>query len=748
MAVPNRYGMRRFLVALAFTAALPPLATVAAAGAPPDAWTPIAYPVPLAAAGPALPGEHERLARCDVRDELVLPAGYISEIVALGGQRIGAPGHEVRIGTSGDFAGLVPRRGHPGEYFCLWNHEYIAARPWMQAVQEDFGLDLAPSGRLGRAALIGLRVDFQDPQVLACYDAELLSGARRICRLAMEDVGFSVLHLRATAEGGLALITNSALHRRVHATGRVNIDPTTPLRMDGPVAALGIPLSGTLQNCSGCVTPWGTVLTCEENFQSDLPDQVDARGAVAATLRRTFEASGQPSPTRLPFEILGLAQGLDPVPDARGYGWVCEVDPETGALWKHSLLGRFRHENVALRCVASRPLVAYLGDDRRGGHVWRYTSRALVRDPADPGNRSLFEDGRLEVAELRPDGTGRWIPLRPDTPLRRPEPEQRAGGFLWLPRRPAGGLVGVGREGCPQREIGVDEWIRQIERFTGKPFAQATLADLVEGPDAMSILLLDAYAMANACGATATARPEDMELHPGDGTLYIAFTDATGSDDGSPDRRAFPDSAGDSSRQYGGIFQIDDERGDREGGAFRWRRWIAAGEVCDRGGGFACADNMAFDSREALWFATDVTTPVLNLPVTREGDSAPGGKSYLGTFGNNGLFRVPTRGPRTGEPQAFAIAPMEAELTGFNFLPDGHLLLSVQHPGEENGARGRPGVWKRDEVIDREVRVAARDGSVVTQLRNVPLGSNYPDSRPGAVPRPALVLVRPAAVAP
>src|SRR5262249_27390667 len=144
--------------------------------------------------------------------------------------------------------------------------------------------------------------------------------------------------------------------------------------------------------------------------------------------------------TGVPVEWWGLGTCLEEPIDTRTLGWVGEVDPETGALTKYTGLGRFRHENVALFCEDGKKLRAYLGEDRRGGHVWRFESK---RNYGSPGN--LLEEGTLYVAKFAPDFSGKWIPLKLDTPLRRPEPENTTLGVLALPCRPEGGPVLVGK---------------------------------------------------------------------------------------------------------------------------------------------------------------------------------------------------------------------------------------------------------------------------------------------------------------
>jgi secreted PhoX family phosphatase len=499
------------------------------------------------------------------------------------------------------------------------------------------------------------------------------------------------------------------------------------------------------------------VLTCEENYQDQVRDEVDAQGRLIEDAPLPFGWFGAQSGVDEPQEFRALGQGLEVPLDGRSFGWVCEVDPAGGALRKLPRLGRFRHENAGVSCERGQPLVVYQGDDRRGGHVWKYVSRGEVRDPADRENSALLDDGVLLFARFEPDGSGQWVPLEPATPLARPRPEHTAGGYLWVPARgdvSSRGRALVSAPGAEREGLSVDRWVARIERACGRSFDQLTLGDLVELPEdapplaeaelerhRQHVLLLEAFAMANAAGATPTARPEDVEIHPHDGSLYVAFTDATGSTDGTPDRRVFPDSTGTSSRQYGGVLRLEEAEGPA-GRTFRWSRFLSSGELWEGGGAFACADNLVFDPQGNLWITCDVPTDSHNAQVDREAPgSRPGERSFPGVFGNNALFMVPTAGPRAGVPVCFAIGPMECELTGPTFTADGRtLILSVQHPGETWGTRGREGSGLPGSV-ERSLSIADREGRPFTQRRSVPLGSNFPDGRPGVAPSPCVVCI-------
>lgn len=700
-------------------------------------WDGVPYPVPL----PGDPGAPEedaiRLERFTVVDDLVLPKGFRYDVIAQWGDRFGPkddPDRHVVFGYNADYIALLPTET-PDEYYLFVNHEYISATPWLQGYHAVYGEELHVNGRAGNLTLAKGSINLAEapPDQL-----ETVRAVRRICEAAMADLGISILRVRRDSERGYRVISDATDHRRIHGFGRVNIAPETPMALTGPAATLNIPVSGTFANCSGGVTPWGTALSCEENFQDQLAEAVTTAGHPVPGSAPIFTGEKSESPANLPFEFLGLASGLTPPPDPRGFGWVCEVDPATGALWKHSALGRFRHENVALRVEAGRPLAAYMGDDRRGGHVWKYVSEASVHDPRDPQNRALFERGTLYVAKFNADFSGRWIPLLPETPLAPAHPDDCADGLVSLPRRPEGGAALVGHD------MSLAEWRDQMAGYAGAPFEQIVLGDLVAAnAPAQAVLLLDAYLMANAIGGTPCARPEDIEVHPHDRSVYIAFTDSTGDEYGSPDVRIFPDSRRSNSRQYGAIFRLVEDGDDPAALTFTWGKFVATGECAEGGGGFACADNLAFDSFGNLWMVTDITTSAHNFPVNRDEGSAPGTKRFPGVFGNNAMFMIPTAGPEAGQPRCFATGPMECEFTGPCFTPDGMILMSVQHPGEARGTRGDPNVDQPLEIRDREIRIMGRDGRIFLQKRNVPLGSNFPANRPGAVPRPCVVCIRP-----
>ena len=722
-------------------------------------WVQPPYPIPLAQENPNHTAERQNF---EVIDDLVLPDGFAYRVIAEWGQEFPSdhyPGGKVRFGFNCDYTGLVPIANRPEEFWLWVNHEDISFFAWQQGYGKHSGRRLPQlmvqpgSGEEDHDLVIdgirnlGRRVDFGNAQT----NEELKAKLREVCETALHDLGGSILHVRREKDGHIQVIQDSKAHKRISTWSHQNAEELglPPVRLSGPSKALFGPDNasppGSFGNCSGGTTPWGTFLTCEENIQNHTHEWIDETGALRDGQKQVVSVSPHRARTGQIMYLNGMGNGLSQPLDGRHFGWVCEIDPETGAMTKHSHLGRFRHENVALRVQAQQPLAAYMGDDRRGGHVWKYLSTDPVSNPTQGSNSSLFEKGTLYGALFNPDFTGSWIPLLPETALVKPQPQHAADGILPMPKRPGGGPVAVGLEGSDRVEMTPEQWVASIETFTNKPFDQCTLGDLVNpGEDAgengrearLAIILADAYLMGNAAGMTPTARPEDLETHPIDQSVYIAFTDNTGSSwGGSPDQRIFVDAKRENSRQYGSVFRLQDDRTDAK--QFTWGVFVPSGEVAEKGGGFACADNLVFDPAANLWMVTDISQSSLNQAVDRTGRTAPGQTRFRGIFGNNAMFAIPTAGPHAGVPFLFAVGPCECELTGPTFTDDGKtLVLAVQHPGEYLGTR-----TKAEASEERQFVLADREGKLFNQTRQVPLGSNFPSGNLDEPPRPTVVSI-------
>jgi secreted PhoX family phosphatase len=535
-------------------------------------------------------------------------------------------------------------------------------------------------------------------------------------------------------------------------TGPAATDVFEGVNADG----LGRKIIGTAFNCSGATTPWDTILTAEENYQ----------GATAGASPTFMGVQEEVLPNGsqlgyLPNSGAVVASGTEFGLVGEKYGWLVEIDPDDPDFRprKHTALGRFRHENITLRVERGENLVAYMGDDRRGGHIWKYVSHGKVQRPHGKRNSELLEDGTLYVARYNPDGTGQWIPVLLSTPANPLRPSEVssvpfANGFtsgtlfngrIRLPRRTgvAGQAINGGSFAC--------ERSTEAAAFTNFPagYLNATLADFYPTQGA---ILCDAFHAGNLAGGTPAARPEDLEINPRNPReVFIAFTDGAPGGDGYPDSRIFQVAkllgSVDATQQSGGLYKIREESHDSSGLTFHWEKLEQGGEAGAVGGsGFAAVDNLVFDDRRNVWGVTDMSTGLHNgftdgipnnptiILHTATGDVS----SLIGVFGNNWLFFIPTSGKNAGEVFPFAYGPTRCEMTGPTFVGN-TLILAVQHPGEDCDFQLAPF------TLNRNIEMLDLNGTLFTQNRTVTRSSNWPSNIEGNLagpPRPSVIAIQ------
>lgn len=678
-------------------------------------FDPVQGPMPVSTLGVAKSDQPSKFSQFVVRDDLVLPKGYTYDVIGAWGDPVG----DSRFGYNNDYLSLVETA--PGEGFLTINFEYISADTWMQTYGEVIGKSL-PFEELKAA------VEAAGEDGIVAIDlpnnSALKAQLTEISKEALIDVGIGVVSIRRNAAGAWER-TYSNADRRI--TGISGLEDGRYLKATGPALSvfmkksgqgytdtLGDKIIGTFNNCAGGTTPWGTVMSAEENFQDFVPEAVYADGTSMAPATQPFN---------LALDGLGSVFGYA----GNKYGWMVEVDPANPNDYgvKHTWLGRFRHEAVAVRAVPNQKLAVYSGCDRRGGHLYKFVSAGNVQDPTSKANSQLLADGMLYAAKFNADGTGTWIPLKAETAVNPDLPSKVAGGLITLPQRPAGGIVKVDSDADMQA------------------FAQQyrTLGDLYTGSpeEKQGAILIDAHFAANAAGATNTARPEDTDV-AADGTLFIAFTSGGPGGDGGPHNEIFQGPNGETPYEHGWIMKLQETGSDPVAMTFRWEMMALGGEPAAGGFGFSNPDNLEIDGRGNLWMVTDMSTDKHNQEVASriDAEGKPVSQSNLrGLFGNNSVWYIPTSGPNAGEAFMFAYGPMECEMCGpFVTQDQSTLFLAAQHPGETHGTR------KNGAFETRKFAMQTTDGQPFMQERNVPLGSNWPSKQVNAAPRPAVVAVR------
>ena len=158
-------------------------------------------------------------------------------------------------------------------------------------------------------------------------------------------------------------------------------------------------------------------------------------------------------------------------------------------------------------------------------------------------------------------------------------------------------------------------------------------------------------------------RPEDFEIHPLTGDVYLTLTNNYSKN--KPESK---------NNYHGKILKIVHKDNDYLLDTFESEDFVVGG-VDSR---ISCPDNLAFDKSGNLWVTNDISGSMIN-------------KDPYKSFKNNGLYYIPTSGEHAGHVFQVASAPVEAELTGMSFTPDYKtLFLSVQHPGEKSRSVSMP----------------------------------------------------------
>jgi uncharacterized protein len=266
-------------------------------------------------------------------------------------------------------------------------------------------------------------------------------------RKSMAAHGVSVIEVQAGAQGW-EVVRPSRFARRITAS--------TPMTLSGPAAGhawlqtaadpSGRHVLGTFNNCANGQTPWGTYLTCEENFANyfEGPEQPTAHQKrwslkKGGSFYRWHEFEERFDARRHPNEF-------------NRFGWVVEIDPmdPTHTPVKRTALGRAAHEGATVAQTADGRVVIYMGEDARFEYLYKFVSRDAVRPGGAAANRDLLDHGTLYVARFNPDGSGEWLPL-----IHGQGPLTAANGFdsqgaVLIQTRQASDLLGATRMDRPE----------------------------------------------------------------------------------------------------------------------------------------------------------------------------------------------------------------------------------------------------------------------------------------------------------
>jgi uncharacterized protein len=546
----------------------------------------------------------------------------------------------------------------PGAPEFAFDRQSAAAQMRQFGYNNDF-LAMLPLPGNGDRALLWSNHEYTNEELMFPGFTGLENLTLEQIRIAMAAHGGSVVQIERVGKTGQWVpVHRSKYNRRITAM--------TPMQFTGPAAGstllrtaadpTGRRVLGMLNNCAGGTTPWGTVLSGEENF-----NQYFVGGdAAPARYRTAYARYGIEVSTRYPSGSRRWNR-VDPRFDlalhpneANRFGWIVEIDPydPDSVPRKHTALGRFKHEGATIKVARDGRVAAYMGDDERFDYIYKFVSSRAMRAGHSRAvrewNRALLEDGTLYVAKFTGDS-----------------PAAEIDGSGALPSD--GAFDGTGR------------WLPLTDGHTS--FVPGFTVDQI---------LVNTRLAADAVGPTKMDRPEDIQPNPVNGKIYCALTNNTnrvvttpappsgrvvGVDEANP-RPA---------NRHGHILEITEAGGDAAATTFTWALPIVCGDPNDPSTYFAgydkskvspisCPDNVAFDAAGNLWIATDGNA------------LRPAGENVERNF-NDGLFAVPLKGPERGHVKQFATVPRGAETCGPLISDDQRTaFIAVQHPGEETGS--------------------------------------------------------------
>lgn len=342
------------------------------------------------------------------------------------------------------------------------------------------------------------------------------------------------------------------------------ITPLTIMKFSGPACGharvktefspLGENCLGTFGNCAGGITPWGTVLTAEENIQAYYLG--NSRNTNEYESYKRFGLLGD----KTAFSAWGKYHdhwNINKHPQAAMHaGWIVEIDPYDPSFTpiKRTALGRCKHEGCDVHVNKDGRVVTYMGDDQAFEYIYRFVSKNKYRPNDRKNNMSLLDEGELSVAEFTDQGTVIWHLL-----LCGKGPHTEANGFY-------------------------------------------TQADVV----------LDMRKAADLVGATPMDRPEEIKVNPMSGNVFAVLTNNARRNPLQTDA-ANPRAV----NRHGQILELIPPQNDHSARKYKWEVFMLAGNPNSKidhayyhanlsaNGWFSSPDNCSFDNDGNIWIATD-----------------------------------------------------------------------------------------------------------------------------------------------
>lgn len=557
----------------------------------------------------------------------------------------------------------------------------------------------------------------------------------------IEAHGVSVVELRRVG-GELKTHKPSRFNRRV--TARTPMDIHGPARgtpyMVTKYSPSGTTSRGTLNNCGHGTTPWGTYLTCEENWASyffrNAGDDTLRTERENAQLRRnginpnaggfSYRRWDRVTPVEFAadeFErwncsVTAASPTLDFRNEPNTFGYVVEIDPYNPGARPRKRTAMGRRANEGAWCSnprPGRPLAFYIGCDSRNEYVYKFvTTRAwnpvdAQRGGLDTGD-SYLDSGTIYAAVFNADGTGRWEPLtlsNPKVAAGLPPSTRFPEGYrfqdladICVNTRLAAGAAGATRMDRP-------EWTA-VNPFTGEIYITMT-----ENPDRG----VGIGVVPNPTQTFSSNNVPNPPLDAANPRYWLDPKAATSQGAASPTQRG---------NVNGHIVRIRETRDDPGALTFRWDIFVFGAQAnadnpADEANHQANVNlsglttNNEFSKPDGCWFS-----PKTGILYIQTDDNTMTDRcnamllaAIPGRVGDGGAVDVVNRAAGSPDPavrsagvdvtqrtyvgrrmteatlKRLFVGPMGAEITGLSETPDGKaLFINIQHPGENTGRAG------------------------------------------------------------
>jgi len=392
------------------------------------------------------------------------------------------------------------------------------------------------------------------PGVTQKYDE---ARSKDFAEIEMAAHGHSIVEVKRV-DGTWSMVRDSRYNRRITALDTV-------MTLSGPAAGhkrlmtrddpTGRAVIGTLANCAGGITPWGTVLIAEENINHYFGGRLN--GSAEDANHRAMDMTNE-----VYFNWFKYHPRFDlerEPHEPNRFGWMVEIDPYDPASipTKRTALGRFKHEGAGFALAPDGRVVVYSGDDEVFQHVYKFVSTRTWNPTERAKNRDILDDGTLYVGRFDENRTLTWLPL----------------------------VFGQG------------------------PLTQAN------GFNDQGDVLIEARRAAKLLGATPMDRPEEIVPNPVTGAVFLALT----KNSKRKDTDAANPRAVNRHGHILELLPPGFEQGAPDHAALRfaWRPFIMAGDpqAPDSGaqyhadisanGWFSNPDNFTFDAQGRVWLSTD-----------------------------------------------------------------------------------------------------------------------------------------------